>query len=194
MPRRGAVALVTTILAVVLLLSFKTGDLSTLGHGGLPTNALIGAPPVATAAPVAVVGGPTPDPAATTPPNSGRSGPTATPRKAAGPPAPAATPPPSPAGPAGQAVSGTFTGQAVDTPYGTVQIALVVQSGKITDVQELQLPSDRSLSQQISAQAGPMLRTQVLQAQSDNINGVSGASYTSYGFYESLQSALAQMH
>ena len=50
MPRRGAVALVTTILAVVLLLSFKTGDQPTLGHGGLPTDALIGAPPAATAA------------------------------------------------------------------------------------------------------------------------------------------------
>jgi uncharacterized protein with FMN-binding domain len=176
----------------VLLLSFKTGDAPTLGHGGLPTDALIGAP-AATAAPVAVVGGPTPGTTATTPPTSGRSRPTATPGKAAGPPAPAATPSPSPAGAGAQAASGTFTGQAVDTPYGTVQIALVVQSGKIVDVQELQLPSDRSLSQQISAEAGPILRTQVLRAQSDNINGVSGASYTSYGFYTSLQSALSQM-
>ena len=193
MPRRGAVALVTTILAVVLLLSFKTGDQPTLGHGGLPTDALIGAPPAATAAPVAVVGGATPGTAAPTPPTSGRSEPTATPGKAAGPPAPAETPQPSSAAPGGQTASGTFTGQAVGTPYGTVQIALVVQAGKIVDVQELQLPSDRRLSQQISAEAGPILRTQVLRAQSDNINGVSGASYTSYGFYTSLQSALSQI-
>ncbi|HEY5520857.1 MAG TPA: FMN-binding protein [Candidatus Limnocylindrales bacterium] len=192
MPKRGAVALVTTILAVVLLLTFKTGDQSTLRHG-LPTDGFIGAPPAATAAPIAVVGGPTPGTTATTPPTSVRSGPTAAPGRAAGPPAPAATPQPSTAAPVGQNTSGTFTGQAIDTPYGTVQIALVVQSGKIIDVQELQLPSDRRLSQQISAQAGPMLRTQVLQAQSDQINGVSGASYTSYGFYQSLQSALSQM-
>ena len=192
MPKRGAVALVTTILAVVLLLTFKTGDQSTLSHG-LPTDGLIGAPPAATAAPIAVVGGTTPGTAAATPPTSVRSGPTATPGRAAGPPAPAATPQPSTAAPVGPNTSGTFTGQAIDTPYGTVQIALVVQSGKIIDVQELQLPSDRRLSQQISAQAGPMLRTQVLQAQSDNINGVSGASYTSYGFYQSLQSALSKM-
>jgi len=177
----------------VLLLSFKTGDQPTLGHAGLPTDALIGAPPAATAAPVAVGGGATPGPAATTPSTSGRSGPTATPGKAAGPPAPAATPSPTPAAPVGQNVSGTYTGQAIDTPYGTVQIALVVQAGKIVDVQELQLPSDRRLSQQISAEAGPILRTQVLRAQSDNISGVSGASYTSYGFYTSLQSALSQM-
>ncbi len=196
MPRRGAVALVTTILAVVLLLSFKTGDQPTLGHGGLPTDALIGAPPAATPAPVDVyvAASPTPGAAATAPSTSQRSGPTAVPGGAAGPPAPSATPQPSVAAPVGQNVSGTYTGQAIDTPYGTVQIALVVQAGKIVDVQELQLPSDRRLSQQISAQAGPMLRTQVLRAQSDNINGVSGASYTSYGFYESLQSALSQMN
>ena len=193
MPRRGAVALVTTILAVVLLLSFKTADQPTLGHEGLPTDALIGAPPAATAAPLAVVGGATPGPAATTPPTSGQSRPTDTPGKAAGPPAPAATPQPSTAPAGASNASGTFTGQAVDTPYGTVQIALVVQAGKIVDVQELQLPSDRRLSQQISAEAGPILRTQVLRAQSDSINGVSGASYTSYGFYTSLQSALSQM-
>ena len=194
MPRRGAVALVTTILAVVLLLSFKTGDQPTLGHAGLPTDALIGAPPAGTAGPVDVAAGPTPAAAATAPSTSQRSGPTAVPGGAAGPPAPSATPQPSVAAPVGQNVSGTYTGQAIDTPYGTVQIALVVQAGKIVDVQELQLPSDRRLSQQISAQAGPMLRTQVLRAQSDNINGVSGASYTSYGFYESLQSALSQMN
>lgn len=180
MPKRGAVALVTTIFAVVLLFSFKTSDQTTLGRG-LPTDALIGAPPGTTATP-----------AATATPRSGRSGSTAPPEQA-GPPAPAVTPAPSQPVTAGNGTNGTFTGQAIDTAYGTVQIALVVQDGKIIDVQELQLPSDRRLSQQISAQAGPILRSEVLHAQSDNINAVSGASYTSYGFYESLQSALAQM-
>ncbi len=188
-PRRGAVALVTTVLAVVLLFSFKTTDSTTLGQG-LPTGAIIGAAP-ATATPAVVADRPTPAPAATTPARSHRPDATASPQ-IAGPPAPAATPTAPPVN-AGQGVSGTFTGDAIDTAYGTVQIALVVQDGKITDVQELQLPSDRRLSQQISAQAGPMLRTEVLRAQSDNINGVSGASYTSYGFYQSLQSALSKM-
>lgn len=195
MPRRGAVALVTTILAVVLLFSFKTADQTTLGKGGLPTDALIGAPPLPTDPPAVTGGGSTPAPAASA--RAGRSGATPTPEPV-GPPAPAATPAPTTApagngGNGGSGVSGTFTGQAIDTPYGTVQIALVVKDGTITDVQELQLPNDRRLSQQISAQAGPMLRTEVLRAQSDNINGVSGASFTSYGFYQSLQSALSQM-
>jgi len=196
-PRRGAVALVTTILAVVLLFSFKTADQTTLGKGGLPTDALIGAPPLPTDPPAVIGAGPTPAPAATSSSRTTRQGPTPTPEPV-GPPAPAQTPAPTaaPAGNGGNGrsgVSGTFTGQAIDTPYGTVQIALVVKDGTITDVQELQLPSDRRLSQQISAQAGPMLRTEVLQAQSDNINGISGASFTSYGFYQSLQSALSQM-
>ena len=191
MPRRGAVALITTILAVILLFTFKTSDQTTLGQG-LPTGALIGAPPAGSAAPAVVSGGltPTPSPAASS--RVARSGPTASPEQV-GPPAPAATPTPTLVSGGLGSANGTFTGQAIDTPYGTVQIALVVQDGKITDVQELQLPSDRRLSQQISAQAGPMLRTEVLRAQSDNINGVSGASYTSYGFYQSLQSALAQV-
>jgi uncharacterized protein with FMN-binding domain len=93
----------------------------------------------------------------------------------------------------GGGATGTYTGDAVDTPYGAVQVAVVMQGGRITDVQELQLPSDRRLSAQISAYAGPRLRDEVIRAQSDNISGVSGASYTSYGFYQSLQSALSQL-
>ncbi len=165
-PRRGAVALVTTVLAVMLLFGFKTSDQTTLARG-LPSAAVVGAP---TPTPGAVAGGPV-----------------ATRRPAAG-----ATPPATPA-PSAAVGSGTFTGDPIDTPYGTVQIALVVQAGQIVDVTALQLPSDRRLSAQISAEAGPLLRNQVLRAQSANINGVSGASYTSYGYWESLQSALAQM-
>jgi uncharacterized protein with FMN-binding domain len=190
-PRRGVVALVTTVLAVVLLFSFKTSDPTTAGHG-LPTDAIIGAPPQQTSTPTVVNGHPTQAPPANSP-APGQSAAPSTSFEPEGPPAPHVTPTPTQAVTAGNGPSGTFTGEAFDTPYGTVQIALVVQNGKIVDVQELQLPNDRRLSQQISAQAGPMLRTEVLRAQSDQINGVSGASYTSYGFYESLQSALAQM-
>jgi uncharacterized protein with FMN-binding domain len=81
----------------------------------------------------------------------------------------------------------------IDTPYGAVQVAVVFKAGKILDVRALQMPFDRRLSQQISQQSEPILRSQVLRAQSARINGVSGASYTSEGYYESLQSALAQV-
>ncbi|MEP7361243.1 MAG: FMN-binding protein [Chloroflexota bacterium] len=170
-PRRGAVALATTVLAVVLLFAFKPGDQASLARG-VPDQSAVGEP-TPTGAPVAV--GP---PQPTRRPNGGGS---------------TASPAPSPTAGSAGGKSGTFTGDATDTPYGTVQIALTVQDGRITDVQELQMPFDRRLSAQISAEAGPILRDQVLRAQSDQINGVSGASYTSYGFYLSLQSALSQM-
>jgi uncharacterized protein with FMN-binding domain len=177
-PRRGAVALVTTVLAVLLLFSFKPADQSRAS--GLPNNAFVGNPAPATQGPVAVATQPAPTP------QTRGGGSTATQ-------APQTTPAPTANTANGGTASGTFTGNAINTPYGTVQIALVVQNGQIVDVQELQLPSDRQLSAQISREAGPLLRQEVLQAQSANINGVSGASYTSYGFYLSLQSALSQM-
>lgn len=183
MPRRGAVALVTTVLAVVLLFSFKTGDPITAANG-LPNNGQLGAPL-----------GATPGPVAAAPRSTPRPGATPTPRQSLAPgvtPAPGAPTPQQPA-PTQAAANETVDGDAVQTYYGTVQIALVVQNGKIVDVKELQMPSDRQLSAQISAEAGPMLVRQVLQAQNANINGVSGASYTSYGFWQSLQSALAKI-
>jgi uncharacterized protein with FMN-binding domain len=70
-----------------------------------------------------------------------------------------------------------------------VQVQITVSNGKITDAQALQAPSG-GRSGSISSQAIPMLRQQTLSAQSAAIQGVGGASYTSYGWYTSLQSAL----
>jgi uncharacterized protein with FMN-binding domain len=71
-----------------------------------------------------------------------------------------------------------------------VQVRVVVSGGRLVDVEALQLPNDRSRSVRISADAGPRLRNEALQAQSANINTVSGATYTSDGYAQSLQSAL----
>jgi uncharacterized protein with FMN-binding domain len=78
----------------------------------------------------------------------------------------------------------------VPTDYGNVQVNIVVSGGRIVDVQAPQLPNDRSRSVRISNYAGPQLRQEALQAQSANINTVSGATYTSDGYAQSLQSAL----
>lgn len=94
-----------------------------------------------------------------------------------------------------QAVSykdGTYTGSAADTPYGTVQIAAVVSGGKITDVNFLQMPSDLGHSQEITAAAKPLLKQTTMNKQSANIDFVSGATSTSYGYQQSLQAALDQ--
>jgi uncharacterized protein with FMN-binding domain len=89
--------------------------------------------------------------------------------------------------------SGQLTGNAVDTPYGTVQVQITVANGVITDATALQLPSGGGHTGQISAYAGPQLRSEVLAAQSAQIDTISGATYTSGGYIQSLQSALDQM-
>ena len=89
--------------------------------------------------------------------------------------------------------SGQLTGNAVDTPFGTVQVQISVANGVITDVQALQLPRGGGHTGQVSAYAGPQLRSEALAAQSAQIDSISGATYTSQGYMQSLQSALDQI-
>ena len=84
--------------------------------------------------------------------------------------------------------NGTFTGPAVFVNYGTVQVMITVSNGKITDAVAVQAPSGRN--DRWTNMAIPILKQQTLAAQSDKIQGASGASYTSYGWYKSLQGAL----
>ena len=84
---------------------------------------------------------------------------------------------------------GSFTGPAIFVNYGTVQVKITVSNGKITDAVAVQAPSGRN--DRYTNMAVPILKAQTLQAQSANIQGASGASYTSYGWYKSLQGALA---
>jgi len=86
------------------------------------------------------------------------------------------------------AKNGTFTGPAVFVNYGTVQVKITVSNGKITDAVAVQAPSGRN--DRWTNMAIPILKQQTLAAQSDKIQGASGASYTSYGWYKSLQGAL----
>jgi uncharacterized protein with FMN-binding domain len=94
------------------------------------------------------------------------------------------------AAPATKAVSGTFTGDSVDVRYGFVQVKITVENGKITDAQAVTAPSGRN--DRWTQMSVPVLRQRTLAAQSANISGVSGASFTSYGWYTSLASALAK--
>lgn len=105
---------------------------------------------------------------------------------------PTSTPSPSPS-PSG-AASGTFMGGDFPNQFGDVQIRLVIANGHITDVQQVQMPVDRARSAYISQVAGPLLRTEVLQAQSAQINIISGATYTSQSYAQSVESALQKAH
>lgn len=93
----------------------------------------------------------------------------------------------------GKSVSGTATGDAVFVRYGYVQLEVTVKNGEITKIAEVQMPNQDGRSMMITQQAGPMLKSQALAAQSANINGISGATYTSAGYQQSLQSALDQL-
>ena len=103
---------------------------------------------------------------------------------------PAAQTPASTPAPVTKSVFGTFTSNVVNVRYGNVQVKITVENGKITDAQAVQAPTGRN--DRWTQMAVPILRQQTLHAQSAQINGASGASFTSYGWYTSLVSALAK--
>jgi uncharacterized protein with FMN-binding domain len=87
----------------------------------------------------------------------------------------------------------TLTGSVVQTRFGPIQVQITVEGSKITAVQELQSPSDDRRSESINEQAAPILEQEVLASQSASIDTVSGATYTSDGYKQSLQSAIDQL-
>jgi len=91
---------------------------------------------------------------------------------------------------AGLYKNGSYTGPSVDVFYGLVQVQVVIQNGQIANVTFLDYPHDRRTSQEINTQAMPMLTQEAIQAQSANVNIISGATLTSEGFANSLQAAL----
>lgn len=97
-----------------------------------------------------------------------------------------------PAQAAGKYKNGTFTGNTADASYGNVQIQVTISNGRISNVQFLQYPNDNRTSSFINSQAMPMLKYEAIQVQSAQVDGVTGASYTSQAFASSLSSALRQ--
>jgi hypothetical protein len=165
-PRRAVAAILATVLGLVLLFSFKTPD----------------APP-ASSRPLAVaIGSPSPSP---TP----QASPSGTPSSGE----PSLTPSPSDT-PSPTSGGQQFDGDVVFTQFGDIQVRVVESGGKILDIQALQLPFDRPRSFEISQFVGPILQSEALQAQSAQIDTVSGATYTSDAYRASLQSALDRAH
>jgi uncharacterized protein with FMN-binding domain len=87
---------------------------------------------------------------------------------------------------------GTYTGATEQTPYGPVEISVVVSGGKITDINFLQMPSDLGHSQEVTAFSEPLLKQETLDKQSTSLDFVSGATTTSDAYVMSLQAALDQ--
>lgn len=90
--------------------------------------------------------------------------------------------------------TGAYTGDAVETRWGTVQVEITVENGTITSADAVQFPMGNRKDQQINAYAVPILNAAVVDAQSAAIDAVSGATVTSDGYRESLQSAIDAAH
>ena len=158
--RRAILALGSTIAGIAVLLSFKTHSIAAAG---------------------------TPAAAPSTPSGTGSSAAPAGAADAAG---AAATPRAPRKAKAGAAGHRTVTGQVAVTARGPMQVELTLAGQRITKVTLLQRTDDGPLSNQIDATAIPKLINETLTAQSAHIDAVSGASYTSEGYIQSLQSAL----
>lgn len=147
--RRVILAVVSTVAALVLLLSFKT-------HTG---SAVTASPPsVATSA--------------TTGKTSSSSSSSTT--------DPSTT----------STTLTSYTGTAVDTRYGPVQVRITVKNGKLKTVEAIDYPTSDPRDAQINSYAIPQLNAEAQSAGSASINMISGATYTSQGYITSLQSAL----
>jgi hypothetical protein len=165
-PRRAVATILATVLGLVLLFSFKTPD----------------APPTSSRPLAVAIGSRSPSPT----PQPSPSG-SASPGEASPTPSPSSTPSPTSGGQ-------QFDGDVVFTQFGDIQVRVVESGGRIVDVQALQLPFDRRRSFEISQFVGPILQSEALQAQSAQIDTVSGATYTSDAYRSSLQSALDLAH
>lgn len=89
---------------------------------------------------------------------------------------------------------GSYTGSVADAQWGVVQVKATITNGKITNVQFLQYPNDRSRSVYINSIADPELSSEAIQAQSANVDIITGATDSSNAFIQSLTDALSQAH
>ncbi|HEY2167467.1 MAG TPA: FMN-binding protein [Jatrophihabitantaceae bacterium] len=165
--KRVILSVVGTVAGLVALLSFKAQ-----GH------------PLPTAGPLPSAGLPAPSPTPA-PSNSAGSGATSGPgsqsaAKGSG-------------GTSAASAARTVMGNAVETQYGIVQVQVTVTGTHIDNVSFVQLQAFDGRSQQINSQAAPILLQETVAAQSAHIDSVSGATFTSDGYVQSLQSALDQV-
>jgi uncharacterized protein with FMN-binding domain len=172
--RRIAIAVMSTISGLVLLFSYHTstgqsGTAGTLGAAGSGNGSGV-----------------------TDPDASGSSGPAGddsagddSPREAT-----------SSTGSTGNGSSGStaVTGDSVQTRWGPVQVRITVKNGKIVTSEAIAYPNSNRHDVKINSYAVPILNQQAVEAQSADIDGVSGATVTSGGYEQSLQSAIDKAH
>ncbi|MGO9781210.1 MAG: FMN-binding protein [Streptosporangiaceae bacterium] len=179
--RRVVLAIVGTVAGLVVLLTFKS-------HTGTP--AVSAAAPAGAAGPGGTAGASS---GAGTANGAGGATPSGAARGTSGggsAPSGSSAPPGTAPGQGDATDTRIITGNVANTIYGPVQIQAAVKAGKIIKVTILQQPSTTAHDLQIGAFAFPQLEAETLSAQSAKIDMVSGATYTSGGYIQSLQSAI----
>ncbi len=181
--RRITTWLLSTISALVLLFSYHTSTGGGTGTGIVAAGTVNGTSGSAGAGGSSGTSGGAGTGTGSSDPGTSGSGstPSATP----------GTPSPGSSGSSASS-SGTFTGQAIETQFGPVQVEITVSGGKVTKSVVTQVPWNDRRDQEINSYAVPILNDEVVQAQSAGIDMISGATYTSDGYIQSLQSALDQ--
>jgi uncharacterized protein with FMN-binding domain len=172
---KPVIALVLTGIGSALVFSFRTTDPTQPTTANVPAGAIPMAKAPTVVAPTATA------PAATTPTTESSTGTTT--------PAPTQGTAVAPATSTGAFVDGTYTGATVNEPWGTFEVEAIISGGQLTDVQLVAEPSDGH-SSRINNYAVPLLTESAIAAQSANIDTVSGATWTSRSYEESLQAAL----
>lgn len=180
--RKITLWLFSTVAALVLLFSYRTSTNSTAAN---PTAATLPASGPSSTSTKSSGSSPTPS-ASSSGSGSGSSKSSSSKSSSS---APKASASPSPAN-----VTKAYTGSTASTRWGDVQVSITVTNGKITDVQVPVYPSGNGRDQEINAYALPILTQETLQAQNAHIDTVSGATVTSNGYLQSLQSALDAAH
>ncbi|MGH3210314.1 MAG: FMN-binding protein [Trebonia sp.] len=161
--RRAVIVLGSTAAGLAALLSFKTHSLAAPAPAAGPPAPTSGTPQAMASGTGSSATGSTAGQAASAAPKASATAPVA---------------------------ARTVTGTVANTQYGPMQVQVTLAGSKITKVTVLQRTDDGSESDQIDATAIPQLTSETLAAQSARIDAVSGASYTSSGYIQSLQSAL----
>jgi uncharacterized protein with FMN-binding domain len=190
---------VATAVALVLLFSYHTSTSGPAGAHDVAGIAPAGvvaespAPVPATSAPTPATAAPRAPAAPTSAPKpSAVAAPTTAPRVVATP-APA-KPKASPTPRKTVATTRTINGAAADTRYGPVQVQIKLSGNRIVSSDAIVYPTNERRDREINDYAVPQLNDETVQAQSANIDTVSGATYTSDGYRESLQSAIDAAH
>ncbi len=178
--RRITLWSLSTLTTLVLLFSYHTSTSSKSSSVASPVIAQAAAP------------GAVPTPKATSPSGTATSGSSSGGSSSSSTPSGGSSS--SSSSPSQSSAAKTYAGDAIGTQYGDVQVQITVKSGKITASQVLQVPWNDNRDQEINSYAVPILNQEAVSSQSSNIDMVSGATYTSDGYIQSLQSAIDQAH